>query len=234
MGELHLQVALERLQREFHQEIRVGTPTVVVRETIARPAPGETLFQRTLEPQGNGQTLQARAQVRVIPLARGGGVRIFCHPTVLPEGASLNPLQDEALAAGVDDAIASGPLEGAPLQDLEVRVETVELFGAASTPQALRITVASATRKAISQAGGLLLQPLMHTEITAPEEQVGAVLGDLQARHGVILSTEALGDTLIIKCLCPLVNLLGYITQLRSLTQGRGQFTMYLARFDVV
>lgn len=234
MGELHLQVALERLQREFHQAIQVGKPTVVVRETIAGSAQAETLFQRTLEPQGKGQTLQARAQVTVTPIARGEGVKIICHPKVLPEGASLNPLQDEALTAGVSDAISSGPLEGAPLQDLNVSVDTVELFGAASTPQALRIAVAGATRKAINQAGELLLQPLMNTEVTVPEEQVGAVLGDLQARHGIILSTEPLGDTITIRCLCPLVNLLGYITQLRSLTQGRGQFTMHLDRFDVI
>lgn len=234
MGELHLQIALERLQREFQQTLRVGAPSVLVRETIVRQAGADTAFQRTLEQEGKALALRASAKVSVTPVARGDGIVIHCDPAVLPAGATLNPVQAEAIRGGIDDALASGPLQGAPLQDLEVRIDNVELFGSASTPQALRIAVASATRKAVGQAGGLLLQPLMYTEVVVPEEDVGVVLGDLQARHGTILNTTPSGDSVTIACLCPLANLLGYITNLRSMTHGRGQFTMRFERFDGV
>ena len=151
----------------------------------------------------------------------------------MPEGASLNPVQAEAVAAGAADGAVGGPVEGAPLQDAQVRIEAVELFGAASTPQALRVAVAEAVRRALTQAGGVVLRPIMFTEVVVPEEDVGTVLGDLQARHAVIHATTTLGGITAISCDCALDKLLGYITALRSLTHGRGQFTMRFERFDV-
>ncbi len=233
MGELHLQIACERLQREFNQAVRVGTPSVVIRETISQTAGGEALFHRLFEQEGKALELKARARVTVAPLLRGQGIKILSQPRVLPEGASLNPIQAEAIAAGAADGAVGGPVEGAPLQDVQVRVEEVELFGAASTPQALRVAVAEAVRRALAQAGGVVLRPLMSTEVVVPEEDVGAVLGDLQARHAVIHATATLGGITSITCDCALDRLLGYITALRSLTHGRGQFTMRFERFDV-
>jgi len=233
MGELHLQIACERLQREFNQAVRVGTPSVVVRETISQTAGGEALFHRRFEQEGKALELKARARVTVVPLPRGQGIKILSQPRVLPEGASLNPAQADAVAAGAADGAVGGPVEGAPLQDVQVRVEAVELFGAASTPQALRVAVAEAVRRALAQAGGVVLRPIMSTEVVVPEEDVGAVLGDLQARHAVIHATTTLGGITSISCDCALDRLLGYITALRSLTHGRGQFTMRFERFDV-
>ncbi|MFO1428920.1 MAG: elongation factor G [Candidatus Competibacteraceae bacterium] len=234
MGELHLQIACERLQREFNQAVRVGTPSVVVRETISQRAGGEALFQRVLEQEGKAPLeLKARARVTVAPLPRGQGIKVVSQPRVLPEGAGLNPVQAEAVAAGGADGAVGGPVEGAPLQDLEVRVDEVELFGAASNAQALRVAVAEAVRRALTQAGGVVLRPIMFTEVVVPEEDVGAVLGDLQSRHAVIHATTTLGGITAIACDCALDKLLGYITVLRSLTHGRGQFTMRFERFDV-
>jgi elongation factor G len=233
MGELHLQIARERLQREFNQPVRVGTPSVVIRETISQAASGEALFHRVLEPEGKSLELKARARVTVTPLPRGAGVKVVSQPLVLPEGTSLSPVQAEAVAAGAGDGAISGPVEGAPLQDLEVRVDAVELFGTASTPQALRVAVAEAVRRALAQAGEVVLRPIMFTEVVVPEEDVGAVLGDLQARHAVIQATTTLGGITSISGDCALDRLLGYITELRSLTHGRGQFTMRFERFDV-
>ena len=234
MGELHLQIAGERLRREFNVNLRVGNPDVVTRETIAGSAETDSLFHRVIEqPDGKKLEMKAGARVAVAPLPRGAGVTITATPRVRPEGVELNPAQREAVAGGAEDALVSGPATGAALQDLAVRVLEVELFGALSSPSAVRVAVADATRKALAQAGGLVLRPIMNTEVVAPESDVGTVLGDLQSRRAVIRDTTTLGEMTIIHCDCALDRLLGYITDLRGMTRGRGQFTMTFDRFDV-
>ena len=234
MGELHLQIAGERLRREFNVNLRVGNPDVVTRETIAGSAETDSLFHRVIEqPDGKKLEMKAGARVAVAPLPRGTGITIAAAPRVRPEGVELNLAQREAVAGGAEDALVSGPATGAALQDLAVRVLEVELFGALSSPSALRVAVADATRKALAQAGGLVLRPIMNTEVVAPESDVGTVLGDLQSRRAVIRDTTTLGEMTIIHCDCALDRLLGYITDLRGMTRGRGQFTMTFDRFDV-
>ncbi|MDS4071075.1 MAG: elongation factor G [Candidatus Competibacter sp.] len=234
MGELHLQIACERLRREFNVSVRIGNPDVVTRETIARPAEADSLFHRLIEqPDGRKLEMKAWARVAVEPLPRGAGVIVLAEPGVRPEGAELHPAQRDAVAGGAGDALASGPLTGGPLQDLTARVLEVELFGALSSPQALRVAVAEAARRALVRAGGLIMRPIMATEVVVPESDVGAVLGDLQSRRATIRDTSALGEINIIRCDCALDRLLGYITDLRGMTRGRGQFTMTFDRFDV-
>ncbi|MDQ5907977.1 MAG: elongation factor [Pseudomonadota bacterium] len=234
MGELHLQIAGERLQREFNVPIRVGRPDVVTRETIERAAEADSLFHRVME-QPDGKRLEMRvwAKVAVEPLARGTGVTVMAEPQVRGTGAELSPPQREAVAGGAGDVLANGPVTGSALQDVRVRVLEVELFGALSSPQALRIAVAEAVRKALQRAGGLMLRPIMATEVVVPEHEVGTVMGDLQSRRAVIRDTTTLGDMTTIHCDCALDRLLGYITDLRGMTRGRGQFTMTFDRFDV-
>ena len=235
MGELHLQIASERLKREFGVSLRVGQPDVVTRETIGQAAESQYLFHRVIEqPDGKKLELKAGARVRVEPLARGTGVRIEAASHVHPDGVELHPPQQEAVTNGVEDALTSGPATGASLQDVAVRVLEIELFSALSSPSAVRIAVTEATRKALMQAGGLVMRPIMATEVVVPEGEVGTVLGDLQARHAVIRETATLGGMTIIHCDCALDRLLGYITDLRGMTHGRGQFTMTFDRFDVV
>ena len=234
MGELHLQIAGERLRREFNVNLRVGNPDVVTRETIAGAGEADSLFHRVIEqPDGKKLEMKARARVAVAPLPRGAGITLDAAPRVRPEGVELNPAQREAIAGGAEDALVSGPATGAALQDLAVRVLEAELFGVLSSPSAVRVAVADATRKALAQAGGLVLRPIMNTEVVAPESDVGTVLGDLQSRRAVIRDTTTLGEMTIIQCDCALDRLLGYITDLRGMTRGRGQFTMTFDRFDV-
>ncbi|MFO1372912.1 MAG: elongation factor G [Candidatus Competibacteraceae bacterium] len=234
MGELHLQIACERLLREFNVNVRVGNPDVVLRETVTQPAEADNLFHRLIE-QSDGKKLEMKAGARVVvePLPRGAGIAITATPRVRPEGMELHPAQQEAVAGGAADTLVSGPATGAPLQDLAVRVLEVELFGALSSPQALRVAVAEAVRKALALAGGLVMRPIMATEVVVPEGDVGAVLGDLQSRRATIRNTMTLGEMTIIHCDCALDRLLGYITDLRGMTRGRGQFTMSFDRFDV-
>ncbi|MBL8250338.1 MAG: GTP-binding protein [Candidatus Competibacter sp.] len=234
MGELHLQIAVERLNREFNVNIRVGRPDVVLRETLARSAEADSLFHRQIE-QADGKRLEMKAGARVAlePLARGAGTAVTVEPSLKPDGAELSPAQRDAVAGGAADALASGPATGAPLQDVALRVVEIELFGGLSSPQALRVAVADAARKALSRAGGLALHPIMATEVVVPESDVGAVMGDLQARRALIRDTENVGELTVVRCDCALDRLLGYITDLRGMTRGRGQFTMRFDRFDV-
>ena len=233
MGELHLQIAFERLQREFNLRVRAGRPAVVVRETLAGSASALELYQRVLELEGKPLELRAGVEVAVSPLRRGAGTTIGCNPVVSPQGVSLSDEHTAALLAGSQDALACGPESGAEVQDVQLVVRAVELFGASSTPQALRVATAMATRKAMAKAGGLVLRPIVTAEVVVPDENMGAVLGDLQARRAVIQRTTSLGNIVIIGCDCALDQLLGYATNLRSMTHGRGQFTMTFNRFDV-
>ena len=233
MGELHLQIIFERIQREFNLEVRVGKPTVMTRETIAASGSGEALVDRMLHVGEKEVPLKARALAQVEPTARDAGMLITVEPRILPEGASLNAAQLEAVQAGVKDAALAGPSEGAPLQDVRVRLEEVELFPEGSTPQALRIAASQAVREAMLQAGGLVLKPLMKIEVVTPDESMGSVLGDLQARGAAITGQESEMGMSTILAECALDKLLGYTTQLRSMTRGRGQFTMEFDRFDV-
>jgi elongation factor G len=154
-------------------------------------------------------------------------------PAVLPAGVILTPAQLEAVTAGVTDSTLAGPAEGAPLQDVAVELLEVELFEQASSPQALRIAAAQAVREAMIQAGGQVLRPLMAVEVVVPDENLGGVLGDLQSRGASIHGQESDMGTSTIKGECGLHRLLGYATDLRSMTRGRGQFTMEFSRFDV-
>jgi len=234
MGELHLQIAFERMEREFNLKVRSGRPRVVHRETVAGVATAEGGVDRVLDGYARLE-LKASAIATVRPKARGAGVEVVCAPVWEPAELTPTPEQVEAVRQGAHDALAGGPLEGAELEDVEVTVDKVVTFGAAASgPQALRIAAAQAVREALHAAGGVLLQPVMKVEVVVPDENTGTVLGDLQARGASILGHEAEGGTTAIDAECGLTNLLGYATALRSMTRGRGQFVMEFDRFDAI
>ena len=233
MGELHLQIAFERLHREFNLRVRAGQPAVVLRETLSGAASARHLYRRVLEQDGKPLELHAGVEVEASPLRRGEGLAVSCEPTITPEGGVLSDEAAAALRAGAFDALAGGPESGAEMQDVQLVVRRVELFGEGSTPQALRVATAIAARAAIAEAGSLILRPIMAAEVTVPDENLGAVLGDLQARRAMIHDTTRSAKQVIVACDCALDKLLGYTTALRSMTHGRGQFTMTFHRFDV-
>ena len=225
-------VVLERLQREFNARVRSGRPAVALRETILRPAQAEILFTPPPRPGQKEPELKAGVTVRLRPLERGRGLEIRCRPQLRPDGAQLSPEQAQTLERGLRFALGGGPLEGAPLEDLEAEVTEVELYGAATTPDALSAAVSKAVHSALAKAGSVVLRPIMELEVVLPEEHLGSVLGDLQARQATIRNTETWGDIVTVDCEAPLDRLLGYTTDLRSMTQGRGQFSMLFKRFD--
>ncbi|MEY6431448.1 elongation factor G [Thioalkalicoccus limnaeus] len=234
MGELHLQILLERLEREFHLHVRAGFPAVAVRETVCAVASGDALYAPPPSPDPRVPERIARVAVRIAPLARGAGTRLIDTPHIRPDGAEATPAQRAAVVEGVHQALTAGPLQGVPVQDIEVEILEVELFGASSSTEAVAAAANKAVRKALAAAKPALLHPVMAVDILAPTDNLGAILGDLQARQALIQETLAQGETAIISGEVALERLLGYTTALRSLTQGRGQFTMQFARFDLV
>jgi elongation factor G len=233
MGELHLQIVLERLQREFGVALRSGRPAVAVRETIGREAAASVVYSRPASPDGKHPELAAGAEVRVHPAPRGAGNELVLAEGLLPEGEELSAEQAQALRQGLAQGLAAGPLRAAPVEDVRVLLERVELFGQQSSADALRAAAARALIKALAEAAPCRLEPVMRVELVVPDENLGAVLGDLQQRQAQIQGTDSLDGSAMIGCEVALERLLGYATELRSLTQGRGQFSMQFARFDV-
>ena len=235
MGELHLAIVIERLDREFRVGVRSGRPAVAVRETILGSGIGDQIHATPPIIEQRIPERRARVVVAVEARDRGTGTQISDDiPEVLPAGATLNLEQAAAVRAGLHAALESGPLLGTPVEDVAARILRVEVFGAASTPDALRAAAARAIHKALEEASPAALKPLMTLEVVAPEENLGAVLGDLQSRHALIRATRAEGDRITIDCEVALEKVLGYTTDLRSQTQGRGQFSMEFERFDLV
>ncbi len=235
MGELHLAIVIERLDREFRVGVRSGRPAVAVRETILGSGTGDQIHATPPIIEQRIPERRARVVVAVEARDRGTGTQISDDiPEVLPAGATLNLEQAAAVRAGMHAALESGPLLGTPVEDVAARILRVEVFGAASTPDALRAAAARAIHKALEEASPAALKPLMTLEVVAPEENLGAVLGDLQSRHALIRATRAEGDRITIDCEVALEKVLGYTTDLRSQTQGRGQFSMEFERFDLV
>jgi elongation factor G len=233
MGELHLQMVLERLEREFDVQVRSGRPAVAVRETVRRAATADALFAPPPIPDSRQPDLMAWVSVAVEPLPRGAGVESQVSPRVRPEGAVLTDVQRQAIEQGVRNGLESGALQGAAVLDLKVSVKEVELSGPGSTPEALAAATGKALRKAIEGADPALMQPVMTLEVVVPESNLGAVLGDLQSRQAMITDTATRADSAEIRAEAALQSLLGYATTLRSLTQGRGQFSMEFLRFDL-
>ena len=234
MGELHLQMIFERVQREYGLKLRVGKPTVMTRETISRSAEASFKVDRVLKAGDKEIPLRAVVAVSVRPLPRDAGSEVDVEDyQIRPSGFSLNDEQREAVEDGTRDGITGGPVEGAPLQDVAVRLERVTVFEEGSSAQALRMAAAQAVRAALVEAGGQVLRPLMQIEVVVPDENLGTVLGDLQSRRASISGQESELGMSTIHGTCPLQALLGYTTSLRSITSGRGQFTMEFARFDV-
>jgi elongation factor G len=233
MGELHLDIMVDRLRREYGVEATVGRPQVVHRETLAGTAEAEARFERQVE----DETLFGQARVRVAARPRGSGnvVRLAVVPPEQIPGAPKIPEPPrailEAALEGATEAMRSGP-EGYPFEDIEVVVTGVEYRPDASTPAGQKAAVGEALRQASREAGTRLLEPIMKVEVTAPEANVGDVLGDLNARRARIEDVGVRGNQRLVVAKVPLRRMFGYSTDLRSATQGRANYTMQFETFD--
>jgi elongation factor G len=231
MGELHLEIIVDRLRREYGLHVRVGQPQVVYRETITKTAPGEAKFERAVEQE----TLYGHVTLRVAPRPRGAGnaFRIEPPPPAAPgQPAVLTPALLEAALSGARDACGSGPVGGYPLEDIEVVVTGGELREGASNDIGSKIAAGEALRQAVKAAAAKLLEPIMEVEVALPDDFVGGVLGDLTSRRARIEDVGARGPLRVIVCKVPLRRMFGYSTELRSLSQGRATFTMHFSAYD--
>ncbi|MBW2049281.1 MAG: elongation factor G [Deltaproteobacteria bacterium] len=224
MGELHIEIVTGRLRREFGVEVNQGRPQVVYRETVTIPAEYEDLFQRDL----GGQEHFAGVRIQVSPLSRGSGNRFVnrCTDPELQEDF-LNAIRD-----GIVEAEAGGTLLGYPVIDVETALLDVRMKETSSDAMAFRAVANMAFRAAFQRGEPVLLEPIMKTEVLVPDEFTGEVIGDLNSRQGKIGQIVNNGTAQVVIAHVPLSRMFGYSTALRSVTQGRGTFTMQFSHYD--
>jgi elongation factor G len=226
MGELHLEIIVDRLLREFRVEANVGKPQVAYRETIRRPAEAQGRFVR----QTGGRGQYGDVYLEVEPNEPGGGV-VFENKLV---GGSIPREYVPAVEKGVREALETGVLAGYPMVDIKVRLTDGSYHEVDSSEMAFKIAGSMAVKEACRRAKSVLLEPVMDVEVVTPEEYMGAIVGDLNSRRGRIVSMEARGSSQVIRASVPLGQMFGYATEMRSMTQGRATYTMQFSRYEEV
>jgi len=226
MGELHLEILVDRMKREFGVEANTGAPQVAYRETIKKIAEGEGKFIR--QTGGHGQ--YGHCLLRVEPKNRGEGFEFKSEI----KGGSIPSEFIPAIEKGVIGALENGILAGYPLVDIKVAVYDGSFHEVDSSESAFKIAGSMAVQSAIKQAEPTILEPIMKLEVTTPDEFMGTVIGDLSSRRAQILGTENRGSARVITGTVPLAEIPGYATTLRSLTQGRAAYYMEPSHYEEV
>jgi elongation factor G len=226
MGELHLEIIVDRLLREFKVDANVGKPQVAYKETIRKPAEHEAKFIR----QTGGRGQYGHVQLRVEPVEPGGGYS-FVDGT---KGGVIPREYIPAIEKGVKEAMESGPLAGYPVVDVKSTVIYGSYHDVDSSEIAFKIAGSMAFREAMTKASPVILEPVMSLEVVTPEDFMGDVISDISRRRGRIGGQEPRGNTQVISALAPLAEMFGYATDLRSRTQGRATFTMQFSHYEPV
>jgi elongation factor G len=225
MGELHLEIIVDRMQREFNVGANVGKPQVAYRETIRSTAE----YDYTHKKQTGGSGQYARTKLRVEPNHAKG----FEFDNVI-KGGSVPKEFIPAVEKGVRESLEGGILAGYPMVDIKVELFDGDYHDVDSSEMAFKICSSICFKEACKKAKPVLLEPVMRVEVVVPEEYMGTVNGDLSSRRGRLEGTEVRGTTQLIKAMVPLSEMFGYATELRSRTQGRGSFTMHFGQYEEV
>ena len=226
MGELHLEVLLHRMEREYNLSVNIGKPQVVYRETIEETVEVEEIFDREL----GGTRHQAQVRLRLIPNGRGEG-NMFLH--LIPEDILPQP-PIEAIRSSIHEAFTSGVLSGYPVTDIKVILESASTTESQSSEMAFRVAASMAFRNGCLKAKPVLLEPVMKLEIIVPDEFLGEIIGDISARKGKIEQIVPRNKIQHVQATAPLSQLFGYSTVLRSASQGRATFTMQFSHYNKV
>lgn len=226
MGELHLEVIVDRILREFGVKASVGKPQVAYKEGISARGKGEALYEKQI----GGKNQFAHVVVEVEPLARGKGFQ-FVNQVSL---AALPAVFVKAIEKGCQDSMNDGILAGFPVVDVAVRLTGGTFRETESNDVAFKIAAYEAMKSAMRNAKAVLLEPFMKVEIETPDQYMGDIIGNMNSRRGKVINMEMRDDIRIIDCHAPLSDMFGYSTQLRSLSQGRATFTMELLHYDEV
>jgi elongation factor G len=224
MGELHLEIIIDRLGREYGVQVKTGRPTVIYREALRQ----QVVRREKFHPEVERRTEAAEVVLRLTPLPRGSGVHFVLPPADPPLTPELLATARESL----QQACLSGCLTGYPLTDLEVQLLEIPLEAGLPTEQALRAAAQRGLVLAAREGGLLLLEPFMSLELEIPAESLGKVLGSLQQKRGRVEKLDKRGDSEVVRAIVPLSEMFGYMTELRSATRGRGSYTMEFLRFD--
>lgn len=226
MGELHLEIIVDRLLREFKVQANVGKPQVAYKETIL----GETSAEGRFVRQSGGRGQFGHVVIDLMPLESGGGF-VFENKIV---GGAIPKEFIPSVEGGLKEAALNGVLAGYPVVDIKVVLKDGSFHEVDSSELAFRIAGSKALKTAMAKAKPVLLEPVMKVEVTAPEEYVGDIIGDFTSRRGRILGTELKGGLQIVRGVAPLSEIFGYATELRSHTQGRGVYNMEFYRYEEV
>lgn len=226
MGELHLDILVDRMKREFKVEANVGAPQVAYRESLAREV--EVTYTHKKQSGGSGQF--GEAKVRVVPGERGQGI-IFDDQI---KGGNIPREYIPSVEKGMREQAESGYLVGFPIIDFTIELIDGKYHDVDSSTVAFEITGRGAMREAAQKAGIKLLEPIMKVEVVTPEEYMGDVIGDLNSRRGQIQGTDSRGNAQVVDAFVPLANMFGYVNELRSFTQGRANYSMQFSHYDEV
>ncbi len=224
MGELHLEIIISRMLREFNTRVSVGKPQVVYRETIEKAAEGTAVFDKDVA----GQRHFGEVKLRIKPLPRGAGNSFISKLRKEEIPGIFIPAVEE----GVMESLESGVLLGYPVADVEVRLIGGSFKESVGSDLAFKVSASMACKTALSSGGPFLLDPIMTVELFVPEAFIGEVIGDLNARGGKIESIASKTGLQVIRAIVPLAQMFGYSTSIRSATQGRGTFSMQFSHFD--
>jgi elongation factor G len=230
MGELHLEIVVERLRRELGVKARVGKPQVAYRETVTRRAEGENKFVRVAGGPAGSRGEYGHVQLVVEPTDRGGG---YVYENRAPQ-TDIPSEHGPAIAAGVAEAVERGVIAGYPMTDLRVQVVGGSYHPVDSNNYAFKVAGGKAFVAAANKASPTILEPIMALEVVTPEESVGDVLGDLHARRGKVAGITARPGVQAVACFVPMASMFGYATDLRSRSRGRATYSMELDHYAEV
>ncbi|WP_413855705.1 elongation factor G [Albidovulum sp.] len=226
MGELHLDILVDRMRREFKVEANIGAPQVAYRETISNAH--EIDYTHKKQTGGTGQF--ARVKLQITPTEPGEGYS-FESKIV---GGAVPKEYIPGVEKGIKSVMDSGPLAGFPVIDFKVQLVDGAFHDVDSSVLAFEIASRAAMREGLKKAGAKLLEPIMKVEVVTPEEYTGGVIGDLTSRRGMVTGQDSRGNANVINAMVPLANMFGYINNLRSMTSGRAVFTMLFDHYDAV
>jgi len=226
MGELHLEILVDRMKREFKVEANVGAPQVAYREYLAKPV--ELTYTHKKQSGGSGQF--GEVKVKVVPGERGTGFQFIDEI----KGGNIPREYIPSVEKGMKETAETGSLIGFPIVDFEVHLLDGKYHDVDSSALAFEITGRGAMREAAQKAGIKILEPMMKVEVVTPEDYLGDVIGDINSRRGQIQGTDSRGNAQVVEAIVPLANMFGYVNQLRSFTQGRAQYTMQFSHYDEV
>jgi len=228
MGELHLEIIVDRLLREFNVEANVGAPQVAYKESFTKMVEVDSKYAK----QSGGRGQYGHCKVRFEPMDANGEELFKFESAVV--GGSIPKEYIPAVGAGIEEASKCGILAGFPVLGVKATVYDGSYHEVDSSEMAFKIAGSMAFKDAMNKAGAILLEPIMKVEVTMPEDYMGDVIGDINSRRGRIEGMDDLGGGKIVRAFVPLSEMFGYSTDLRSKTQGRGNYSMFFEKYEPV